>query len=534
MSSLELSHLDDGDLLRIIDEELSAGEAAQLEAHVAGCQVCHSRLTELRATLDGYTQYREIIAKHAAPPPRPWPDLRSSFAEIDHSLVAPRRLPRRSFAVRPVHWLAIAASLIVVLLLTRKFERVPAVSAAELLRKAAAAESGFPPERRIRVKTRKAVFSRPAVAAHASENLQPLFDAAGFSWQNPLSARSYAAWHDALSDKQDSVDTGASQNDPAGVYVIKTSTAVNPLRSATLTLRARDLRPVREMLEFTTETVEITEEPSGVVNAAAPPAGRATGPPEPAPSLDSSVLNRKLAVFAALHLIQADLGQPVDIRQAGSRLIVNGTGLTAAQGDRLRSALAPIPGVEVHLDEARPQSQGPAQRIETVGPDTSAVQQRLQTMLGDQASAEKFINHALDNSDAVMARVHALRALARAFPPDVETLLTDRDRASLAALRDDHAAALDKCIEETERTLSAVTNSIPSVAKPAPVSWQVAIDPLFASAQRFDETLNAVLTGADTGGQTNGFASVAAALGDLRSQFAAFQKTISANSVRSR
>ena len=97
-----------------------------------------------------------------------------------------------------------------------------------------------------------------------------MFDAAPFSWEDPLSAKSYAVWHDQLPAKRDQVEA-IDRDDSAGVgvYVIRTSTSASTLRTATLTLRARDLRPIREMLEFTSETVEITDVPQASGNEVA-------------------------------------------------------------------------------------------------------------------------------------------------------------------------------------------------------------------------------------------------------------------------
>ncbi|MDQ2945635.1 MAG: hypothetical protein M3Y27_06790, partial [Acidobacteriota bacterium] len=69
----------------------------------------------------------------------------------------------------------------------------------------------------------------------------------------------------------------------------------------------------------------------------------------------------------------------------------------------------------------------------------SALQLPLQNQLGDPASVEAFINKVLDASEGALARAHALRALARRFPPGVEAQLSSADRAGLAGVRRDHS-----------------------------------------------------------------------------------------------
>ena len=89
-----MSHVDDGTLHAYLDGELSAVEAARLDAHLAECAACRARLEEERALIERAAQ----LLGHAAPPERAAPPL--------HQLGRRRR--RRRFVV-PLAWAATVA-----------------------------------------------------------------------------------------------------------------------------------------------------------------------------------------------------------------------------------------------------------------------------------------------------------------------------------------------------------------------------------------------------------------------------------------
>jgi hypothetical protein len=360
-----------------------------------------------------------------------------------------------------------------------------------------------------------------------------MFDTAPFSWEDPLSARSYAAWRDQLPAKRDQVETiGRDDSAGVGVYVIKTSTSASTLRAATLTLRAQDLRPLREMLEFTSETVEITDIPQESGNAiAGTPAksgsGRASAP-APSTKLGSvpPVVSQKLEVFSALHRIGADLGEPVEIRQSGELLVVIGTGLTATRQEQLRAVLSQIASVEVRFDEAKANPRSSDTPADKSGATTAPMQPGLQALLGGRESAEEFTNRALDASDMMMAHLHALRALARAFPRDIERTLASGDQGVLTSLRNDHSAALWQRITDLQRILKPViAPTLATTVREPESNWQAAADALFVAAQQFDDSLNASLAGPGAG-EDAGFAKLGAAWSGLQSQLASYERTV--------
>jgi hypothetical protein len=303
-----------------------------------------------------------------------------------------------------------------------------------------------------------------------------MFLAARFSWQEPLSVRSFAAWRDGLADKKDAV------REEAGRYEIETTTSDGPLHSATLVLDA-ELRPVRETLQFAAERVEIDEaapEPGGVT--AAPPTTVRPPQAQASPAVGPAT---ELRAIAALHAIGADLGEPVQVTR-GDAVVVTATGLTEARERQVRDAVAAIPGVvyragEIPLADAR--GSGP-------GATAAGTPSQLLGVLGEEG-----VNRVLDASEAVMARAFALRGLSRRFPQPVEAQLADADRAVLASIRDEHLAGIRRHLGALQAGMAPLLPKTPAPAAVAPREWQIHAERLFSAAQAADHLLNRVLAG---------------------------------------
>ena len=155
---------------------------------------------------------------------------------------------------------------------------------------------------------------------------------------------------------------------------------------------------------------------------------------------------------------------------------------------------------------------------------TAPAPARLQALLGGRESAEDFTNRALDASDAVMARVHALRTLAKAFPLDTQTALSQPDGDVLASLCHDHAAALSARLHDLRSTLKPILPAeAPSTVAERTAVWQHVVEGLFAAAESFDESLNAALAGAGPD-QDSSFDRLPIALAQLEARAAEFLK----------
>jgi Putative zinc-finger len=481
----EYAHPEESVLVSLADGELSRETAAEIERHLETCAGCSVTFHQLRGELAGYDRFhRETLKPQFPAPPRRWADLDPL---LDLMQPAPKRRWRAPL-------LAIAASVLAGIVVVHNLDRP---DTDDLLRRATAAESPTRPRPPLRFRTRDGVFVRPAVlireAGDPYAGLRAKFVAARYSWEEPLSVRSYAAWRNQLSRKKQSVSAS-----PEG-YEIRTTTTQGPLVEATLALRAQDLHPVRGTLRFepadVVEMSEVEESPALAAKPAAP--GRSAPTPTPAAKAPELGLEDELRVIAALHAAGADLGEPIELRPEDGRMQVIATGMDARRQEQLRNALSTVPNVDLRFVQpnARPlatPAEGPA---ETSSRQPAPLLAELEARLGGRASVEQFIDSALQSSDAVMARAHALRNLAARFPPSAA--LSSSSRAQVDYIARDHFEALRARQSELRSILAA---AIPSLVPPSGdtsparrLSWYAAVDALFPAARRVDETLNALL-----------------------------------------
>ncbi len=446
-------------------QRLADGEMVEtgVREHVETCVACSGRFNWIdRATAD-YREYHDAVKAQDPVPPRPWADLRPGMAS------------------RRASWRGWAAAAAVVAIAAAGYYRISGptpVSAAELLRKAVAAEHPATAPRRIRVKTAKREIVRRAVlAVPPAGELEAMFVAARFSWQEPFSARSFAAWRDGLADKRDSVRRDG------GHVEIETSTTDGPLRTATLVLDA-NLRPVRETLVFTGDQVEISE-----VADEPPPSAAAAAPAirTPAPASQAAP-GTELRVLAALRAIDADLGEPVQVVRDAGGVVVTATGLMPARERIVREAVAGIAGVTYRVETIPPvdSEQSPDRKGGVAQPRPS----QLVGVLGEEG-----VNRILDASESVMARAYALRGLSRRFPPTVEAQLADADRDVLAALRGEHVSGIGRHVVALRSGIASLLPKSADPPTPATAEWQTKAERLFAAAQAVDHLLNRALAG---------------------------------------
>jgi hypothetical protein len=531
-------HRNDELLLRLADGELEANEAELAQAHLKACWRCRTRFEDLQASIADYMRYHESMMKPLLPaPPQPWGSLRGRLRKIDADIAPPRRW--RLMHTSP-GWLAAAAASVLAAAVVYRISREPVVSAAEILRKASGAETSPSARRRIQIKTRARTLVRArslhgksltVASDDGTADLQALFAAANFSWEEPLSARSFEAWHGRLNDKVDAVGI---RDDPASggrLYEIRTATSASKLTEAELTVRAADWQPVHEILQFEAgERVEISE----IEDAPAPSVAASRPAPEPTP--DRSQISERTAsagdelrVIDALHRIGADLGEPIEVtRTKGSRVQVAAPGLDPGRKEQLRAILAGLPWVTLLFDEPHQTVSGAKEdqrreRRSSTAP-VSMLQLQLQSYLGSAAALQKFTDGILDASDGAMARAHALRNLAERFPTDQELTLSTAERSLLLTLRREHASALKELAREMIQLVQPVL-PIPEKSQPAVPradSWQEGTRDVLESTRQVDRLLNQMLAAGDNDqARQNTPQTLASALASLQGLLAA-------------
>lgn len=566
MSNLEMRHPEDGQLLRYLDGELPRRKARQVRRHLEACWQCRAELEELQNAVGDCVRYRKsVLGTCLPPPPDPWRDLSREFQRIDASLERESWVARLLSVRPPVRWaVSGAVALAVVGAILYQLRETPSVQAAALLKKAVVVADSRPrPARRYRIKTRTQQLTRVIGAGQPVSDapaIEQLFRSANYSWEDPLSAKSFQAWRDRLPEKRDEVTTIED------LYRLRTTTNHGELLAATLTLRMTDFEPVQGRFEFRNqECVEMTELadlptlPASTVAGATGGMPRQPGVPpdrgEPSAGLNQPAgVAEELQVVAALHQVGADLGDSVEIARDGGQVLVSGTGIPPQRQKQIRESLDSMPNVVVRFVEPGgvptgldappgpagvppgPQPGTPANN--TARPTLPPFQTRIEERLGGHPQFERFSSQLLDWSEAAMSRVYAFHRLAQEFSPEVERQLSAQDRRVLRNLGRDHLAALAKESGHVEAVLSPVLASLGGAAasreiRPESVAWQPASEELLGSARRM-ETLLAVLLGmAPPENMADSVPSqLLAALAQLRTSLEHCQRLLSYDDVR--
>jgi len=553
-----MRHPENEQLLRYADGELPARTAGKIRSHVGACWQCRVELDELEETISECVRYRKNILQPYLPsPPAPWFDIYQGFARIDASSEPDFFYRARQRVIRAMQvpafgvkgWAAAAVVLMVVVGLLYRFGQAPAVEASELLQKAVAAATAQPAKPRvIQIRTRQHRVTRlagtkTATTADANE-LQALFLAAKFDWDDPLSARSYQAWRNQLTDKKDEV---TREHD---AYRVRTSTASNELMTATLTLSTPDLRPVEERLEFRNrEWVEITEVAPETIAPPTAVTGKepvSISPPNPAslpaPAL-SATIGDELHVVAALHQAGADLGDPIEVTRGGGNVLVTGIGVAPQRQQEIHDVLASNPRVIVRFTDAAAPSIQPEKAVPaetSAGGDLRQLQARMAEHVGGRVQFDQLAAQVLDSSESMMSRAYALRRLAERFPIETESQLTAPDLRLLRSLRLDHTAAFKQQIAEIDRTVRAVLPAANGAASQTPGTlprlgaWQPATEDLFQSARHVEKLL-AVVFGAAQGESSDAQlpSQLLSSLAELRARSEAYDHIATAAPDRS-
>lgn len=361
--------------------------------------------------------------------------------------------------------------------------------------------------------------------------LESLFRAAHYSWEDPLSAKSFSEWRDQLADKRDEVTSEGDR------YRLKTTTGSGELVEATLELSSQDLRAVEGKLQFrNSERVEISEVPdvpvpnleaSKEVTEAAPVLPSSPSKPDQRAGLPRSAttLGDELQVMAALHRLGADLGDPIEVTGAGDRILVTAVGIAPERQQEIRDELKAMPRVTLLFPSpsAEPFGRdGPGASSISVRPGGGPWQAELEKQLGGRAAFEQFSDQVLQLTDAFMSRAYALRRLAERFPADREAQMTPEQRQLLASLCREHAEALLQNVIDVQGRLHPVLEiGVPAGATQEAATsgnWQDRAEQLAGAARHFETSLVSVLGGAGDTRSPELMAELAESLAQLRNQ----------------
>ena len=522
MGSPMMRHPEEERLLRYADGEIAGREASELREHLAACWECRTQLEEMQSTIGECVRYRRALKDGLVePPPAPWFDIGLAMRQIDEEHSGPGWLTRagqwlRAQTLTPRYWAPAVLALMLVVVLVRQLVETPAAQAAELLRRAvAASDKQATKPRRVQIRSQKYRVTRTLGLQAASSKpaadeapLEAMFKVAHYDWADPLSPRSYLTWRDQLPQKTDAVTKISQPGNPEGSYYrIQTTTQSGELAAASLTLRAADLRAVEGTLVFRNqESVEMTELPaipapaadSGSLAPAAAGLRRHEAKHEEGVEPGATVSD-ELQVLAALRRVDADLDDPIDVTRDGGTVRVSGVGIAARRQQELHQALDGLARVSLQFAEpvvASSDSGRPA-AVVAERPETMQWQSRLEKAAGGKAAFTQLADRALESSDRLMARVHALRRLAERFPVGVEAELSAADKEVLRGLRRQHAAAVLEMAATLRRDVGGLLGGGGSGESPALAGgWQAATEELFQTARGCDQWMGVVMAGA--------------------------------------
>jgi hypothetical protein len=280
------------------------------------------------------------------------------------------------------------------------------------------------------------------------------------------------------------------------------------------------LQPLDERFEFRDhEWMEISELPEEVAPISEAIAGtrraasvlaQNTPAAQPVPAQPrETTIGEELQVFAALHRVGADLGDPIEVTRERNRILVAGVGIAPQRQEQIHKALDAVPNVVVRFSEPTPVTgsavtgqPGPANPPSKTG--SLQFQARIEQQIGGRQNFEQFSSQLLDMTDSMMSRTYALRRLADRFTKDVEVALSPDDRKILQNLNREHAAAIKQQASQIERLLTPVLVPLGAPSNGGSKSgirsnaWQPATEELFQNAKKV-ETLLAVMLGVTPG-----------------------------------
>ncbi len=550
------NHLTPQQMLAYVDGELSKSETRRAEDHLHSCWTCLTEVERLKADIATILDAQnESFSPALPPPPRPWPSFETVLAR---SLPAQpvslwMRLTAYLNTLSATRVLMVSGAIAVLMVFGYSILRSKPVSAKEVLRRIQVADthrSAITKDQviRQRVHIRKTTQgqSHPKLASvdtwksptsaywnlaeidSAAADLKAQYQAHNIPVGLPLSAASVDSWGKAaggsptVSRRGSDVDLSfAGSNDSTAGSVERVSLLVQP-----------ETWQIKQMtLDFPDASFEVTEDDYSVMPTSAVPAELlARLEPEAAPSLVTQsvahpisgiaassvhlqIVNldkAELAVFATLHSLKADLGEPVTVSRSNQAIQVGVWQLAPNRQNELRSALADQPGVQVQLTAPRvplktamgarampPSTSGDVPlhiEVESGGDD-----QRLLKFFGTAEREQDFTNQALATSTAILSHLYALRNLQEQFPTERDQSLAQEERAQLRTLVQDHVTAISTNVDALGRQLAPLDANFsvaPSTSSMNPVasSWQGGSLEALETARVIDHLLRAVLT----------------------------------------
>jgi len=481
-------HLTVDDLILFMDREVDGGSSAKVEQHLLNCTDCAKRLRSLKSGSDAYVEYRDEVLEPALHVPTVgWARLGQQFNK--------EKRQRWGWG-----WAVACACGLGLAFVYLQLPKQP--NAQEVLTQAAAV-----PEQAtgslVLTSGNERLF-RPAVLEAGNpearfRHVRALFVDAHYSWEKPLSARSFADWRRSLPQKDDSVSfVGDSGN--RKFYRVQTRTEAGILRSAALTLEIDTYHPTKAEFAFQgEEPLEIAEQKESSRNGLQK--SQTTPPVTPKAVETPATPDDELRVFMALDAMGAEAAEPIDVKldEEQHSVLVTGMGIEAARRKEIEITMAGLPHTIVQLSGGQPlegdAGSATAGSNDGMADESLAFRQSLQDRYGGARPLEAATDKALDASNGLFARSHLLFLLAREFPPGVEAGLTAKGGASLLSLRQRHVDAIDGALRHLKEELSPLLTEAVAGEATKNANWQSGAEDLFTAARNLDRLVSRLLAG---------------------------------------
>jgi hypothetical protein len=473
-------------LLLANEGELSATDAAPILLHQQQCWQCRGLVERQTRAIEAYVHSRETLLNPVfAPGPGAWIRMAARLRQTESSApVAPRA--SRFCAL----WLTVTAAVVISIAAAVLLFAPAQLTAAVVLDRALRSEiaAGRPLPTRVVMRRRFHVI-RGDDATLRQAYIDP---------RHPLSVQSFGAWRDSLSSRRDSVRAADRE------IRVETFASEGLVAMETLTLAQSDYRPKArhvEMRDGTVIDIGAEEAPSTGPGAETAPASAASSalpnlPGSPGSPAEDQRDIAEMDVRWALHGIDADLGNALEVRSGGDGVTVSGTLDVPAVRDRIESVLRALPHVSTHLTlaSADPGMLDKAQPLEIPGALADPLlSTALARDLPNVASRQEFILHALSFSRDLLRHGWALRRLADRYPQSVEQELPRMARDRLQAILGDHARRLRAIAGEAAVLWKPFVDlTVPGRVGTTP--WQNAAQEGLQSAESLDHLTIRLLT----------------------------------------
>jgi hypothetical protein len=479
------NHLTRREILLYVDGELSLWRSWRIQAHVRSCWNCRRELERLEADIRAIVDAQNRSFLPAMPRPvRAW----DNFEELAASLPPARRLRLgvlsrqaaklvNSNLPSALRWATAVVTLIcvVITVLWLLPERLSAqivlhrMEQAERIR--TSTNSGQVLHQRVRIgwidrrsSARKSVEieswgsgARSVWMGNVGE-LEARYRSVGLASSLPISTAATERWlQETLAEPRVSsigrgVELEARNMREGGdlqSVLVRVHTGTWRLESMRLTFA--DM--IFDVAEVDLSILKKSQLPSILLAELEPeatpemnPLGFRSAPPdphaEPVPPA-SSPIEEELEVQFRLHEVGADLGEPIELKQDQGKVVISARSASEERKRQLAQMFGGDSGIRLETEvgpmvlvPADPPSLLPRAALEP------RQNEQLLEFFGSAEAQENFTRAILDADGTVLARLYALRSLARHWPSNIEPMLSAEGRRGLHAMVNDHLHAL--------------------------------------------------------------------------------------------